>query len=88
MSWDKKAASGKAMPLDFSHLIVESRHYADTEVIKEVGQIYGNSLPLVGLTEGVPYQFRFVAVDTAGNRSTPSDWSVATVIQPLSLIHI
>ena len=83
VSWDKKAASGKAMPLDFSHLIVESRHYADTEVIKEVGQIYGNSLPLVGLTEGVPYQFRFVAVDTAGNRSTPSDWSVATVIQPL-----
>ena len=83
VSWDKKAASGKKMPLDFSHLIVESRHYADTEVIKEVGQIYGNSLPLVGLTEGVPYQFRFVAVDTAGNRSTPSDWSVATVIQPL-----
>lgn len=83
VSWDKKTSSGKAMPLDFSHLIVESRHYADTEVIKEVGQIYGNSLPLVGLTEGVPYQFRFVAVDTAGNRSTPSDWSVATVIQPL-----
>ena len=83
VSWDKKAASGKKMPLDFSHLIVESRHYADTEVIKEVGQIYGNSLPLVGLTEAVPYQFRFVAVDTAGNRSTPSDWSVATVIQPL-----
>lgn len=83
VSWDKKTASGKSMPLDFSHLIVESRHYADTEVIKEVGQIYGNSLPLVGLTEGVPYQFRFVAVDTAGNRSDPSDWSVATVIQPL-----
>lgn len=83
VSWDKKAASGKKMPLDFSHLIVESRHYADTEVIKEVGQIYGNSLPLVGLTEAVPYQFRFVAVDTSGNRSTPSDWSVVTVIQPL-----
>ena len=83
VSWDKKTSSGKPMPLDFSHLIVESRYYADTEVIKEVGQIYGNSLPLVGLTEGVPYQFRFVAVDTSGNRSTPSDWSVATVIQPL-----
>jgi len=83
VSWDKKTATGKSMPLDFSHLIVESRYYADTEVIKEVGQIYGNSLPLVGLNECVPYQFRFVAVDTAGNRSIPSDWSVATIIKPL-----
>lgn len=80
---DLKTSTGGEFELDFSHLIVESRHYADSEVVRAVGEIYGNALILPGLTENTNYEFRFIAVDTAGNRSTPSDWSAPVAVQPL-----
>lgn len=84
ISWDGTDDVGAGMPDDFKHVEVHVSAVNDFTPSESTVVDYlpaaGKSV-VSGLTYGTPYYAKLVAVDTSGNRSTPSEQASGTPTQ-------